>query len=40
MTGKQQSFDLSDDAWDDYIHWQARERNLLRKTNDLIKSVE
>lgn len=26
----------SDHAWDDYLHWQATDRDMLRRINDLI----
>jgi len=28
---------FSERAWEDYLHWQAHDRKLLARTNDLIK---
>lgn len=30
----------SDAAWADYLYWQAADRKLLNKINELIKSIE
>lgn len=30
----------SDAAWADYLYWQAADRKLLKKINELIKSIE
>ena len=30
----------SDDGWDEYIYWQAEDRKILKKINDLIKDIE
>lgn len=29
-----------DDAWADYIHWQAQDKRYLKKINELIKSID
>ncbi len=29
-----------DKAWEDYLYWQLQDRKLLKKINDLLKSVE
>ncbi len=29
-----------EDAWDDYVWWQAQDRKILRRINSLIKDVE
>jgi toxin YoeB len=28
------------DAWDDYLWWQAQDRRMLRRINDLIRDIE
>ena len=30
----------SDDAWDDYLYWQAQDRKMLKRINQLIKDIE
>ena len=30
----------TDDAWDDYLHWQTRDRKTLRRVNQLIKDIQ
>ena len=30
----------TDEAWDDYLHWQANDKKLLRRINQLIKDIE
>ena len=30
----------SENAWDDYLWWQAQDRKALRRINTLIKSIE
>ena len=30
----------SDDAWDDYLYWQAQDKKTLKKINLLIKDIE
>lgn len=27
-------------AWDDYLYWQGQDKKMLKKINDLIKSIE
>ena len=29
-----------DDAWDDYLHWQAQDRKTLRRINALLKDID
>lgn len=31
---------FSDNAWQDYLHWQQTDRQLLRRVNELIKAIE
>lgn len=30
----------SDEAWEDYLYWQAQDKKTLKKINDLIKDIE
>ena len=30
---------FSDEAWEDYLHWQATDRAMLRRINQLIKDI-
>jgi toxin YoeB len=30
---------LSDEAWEDYLHWQETDRSMIRRINQLIKDV-
>lgn len=30
----------SDDAWDDYLYWQAQDKKTLKRINLLIKAIE
>lgn len=30
---------FADNAWDDYLYWQATDRKMLRRINDLIKAA-
>ena len=30
----------SDDAWEDYLHWQNEDKKMLRKINSLLKDIE
>ena len=30
----------SDEAWEDYLYWQINDKKLLKKINELIKSIE
>ena len=30
----------SDRAWDDYLYWQMTDKKMVRKINDLVKSIE
>jgi len=30
----------SDEAWEDYLYWQISDKKILRRINDLLKSVE
>ena len=29
-----------DDAWDDYLHWQAQDRKTLRRISALLKDID
>ena len=29
-----------DDAWEDYLYWQAYDKNILKRINNLIKDIE
>ena len=29
-----------DDAWEDYLYWQAHDKNILKRINNLIKDIE
>jgi toxin YoeB len=31
---------FSDNAWEDYIFWQTRDKKILQKINSLIKSIQ
>jgi toxin YoeB len=31
---------FSDDAWEDYLHWQSTDKAVLKKINSLIKEIE
>ncbi|EXJ15790.1 Txe/YoeB family addiction module toxin [Imhoffiella purpurea] len=31
---------FSSKAWDDYLHWQKTDKNLLRRINALIKEIQ
>ncbi|QQL45057.1 Txe/YoeB family addiction module toxin [Sulfuriroseicoccus oceanibius] len=31
---------FSDQAWEDYLHWQKTDKRMLRKVNDLIKDID
>ena len=31
---------FSDDAWDDYLHWQQHDKKILKKINRLIKEIQ
>jgi toxin YoeB len=30
---------FSDEAWEDYLHWQKTDRSMIRRINQLIKDV-
>lgn len=30
---------FSDEAWEDYLHWQETDRSMIRRINQLIKDV-
>ena len=30
----------SDDAWSDYLYWQAQDKKTLKRINQLIKDIE
>ncbi|CAA6826356.1 MAG: YoeB toxin protein [uncultured Sulfurovum sp.] len=31
---------FSDDAWDDYLHWQQHDKKILKKINRLLKEIQ
>jgi toxin YoeB len=31
---------FADKAWEDYLHWQATDRQVLRRINELIKDIQ
>lgn len=31
---------FADQAWEDYLHWQASDRQILKRINELIKDVQ
>ncbi|MCF1744493.1 Txe/YoeB family addiction module toxin [Paradevosia shaoguanensis] len=31
---------FSDDGWEDYLHWQAKDKKLLKRLNALIKECQ
>jgi len=31
---------FSDKAWDDYLHWQQTDRQIVKKINQLIKDIK
>ncbi len=31
---------FTDEAWDDYLYWQANDKQILRKINQLIKEIQ
>jgi toxin YoeB len=31
---------FTDEAWDDYLYWQAIDKQILRKINQLIKEIQ
>ena len=30
----------SDNAWEDYLHWQTQDRKTLKRINDLLRDIE
>ncbi|MCL2434379.1 MAG: Txe/YoeB family addiction module toxin, partial [Clostridia bacterium] len=30
----------TDDAWEDYLHWQGQDRKTLKRINALLKDIE
>lgn len=30
----------SDDAWEDYLYWQAQDKKTIKRINQLIKDIE
>lgn len=34
------SITFSEDAWDEYIYWQAQDKKTLRKINALLKEIQ
>lgn len=31
---------FADEGWKDYLYWQQQDNKTLKKTNDLLKSIE
>lgn len=31
---------FDDDAWDDYLYWQSRDKKTLKKINELLRDIE
>ena len=31
---------FADKAWDDYLHWQANDRQVLKRINELIRDIQ
>ena len=31
---------FADQAWEDYLHWQANDRSVLKRVNELIKDIQ
>ena len=31
---------FADKAWDDYLHWQGNDRQILKRINELIKDIQ
>lgn len=31
---------FSDEAWEDYLHWQHADKKILKRVNELIKAIE
>ena len=31
---------FADKAWDDYLHWQANDRQIVKRINELIKEIQ
>ena len=31
---------FADKAWDDYLHWQANDRQIIKRINELIKDIQ
>ncbi len=31
---------FADKAWDDYLHWQANDRQIVKRINELIKDIQ
>ena len=31
---------FADEAWEDYLYWQAQDKKILKRINDLIKETE
>ncbi len=31
---------FSDNAWEDYLYWQANDKKILKRINDLIKDIQ
>jgi toxin YoeB len=31
---------FADEAWDDYLHWQAQDKRMVRRINELIEATQ
>ncbi len=31
---------FSENAWDEYLHWQSHDKNTLKKINELLKDIQ
>jgi len=40
MSSSQRLLSWTDDAWDDYLYWQAQDRKTLKRINKLINDVK
>lgn len=34
------SINFSEKAWEDYLYWQIQDKKIMKKINDLLKSIE
>lgn len=31
---------FTDDAWEDYLYWQAKDKKMVRRINELLKAID